>query len=188
MPVSFLVDGYNLLFTLGMLERRDGTRSLARARHRLLDYLGQVLGGEHPQVTVVFDGGRTPRGSDPEPAPLGIQVRFSGGGESADDVIEAFLAASPRPQDLIVISNDHRIQEAARRRGAQPWTCAALLDHIELRAKPHRPVLPGEPDRPLAPSPAEARHWLEEFGNLADDPEFRELFERFRFDDEGEAP
>ncbi len=109
-------------------------------------------------------------------------MRYAGGGQVADDVIEAIVAQSPHPQQLVVISNDHRVQEAARRRGAGAWTCEKFLDWGDARRKTPRPVRPPEPERPL-PSREEVRHWLAEFGDLADDPDFREVFDPFPFDE-----
>jgi predicted RNA-binding protein with PIN domain len=182
MSVSYVVDGYNLLFYLGLVDQRAGAPALGFARRRLLELVRTTLGeGEH-DITVVFDSGRNRRKAPPQEY-LGIQVCFSAGGEFADDVIEAIIAESRRPQSLVVVSNDHRIQQAARRRGAQVWGCAELLDHGDQRGTPQTSSRATDPERPT-PSREEVRHWLEEFGDLADDPGFREVFDPFPFKDE----
>src|SRR4051794_8522283 len=167
MVVTYLVDGYNLLFHLGLLDRQGGHQALDRARSRLLEQVRTTLGEGDHHVTVVFDSGRNRRAAPPPKEFLGIEVRYSGGGDFADDVIEALIAECPQPRHLVVVSNDHRIQQAARRKGAQAWSCDALLDHGDARTTPTRAPHPVEPER-TALSREEVRHWLEEFGDLAD--------------------
>jgi predicted RNA-binding protein with PIN domain len=182
MSVSYVVDGYNLLFYLGLLDPRAGPQALDRARRRLLELVRTTLGEGDHEITVVFDSGRNRRQASPQEY-LGIQVCFSAGGEFADDVIEAMIAESRQPQSLVVVSNDHRIQQAARRRGAHAWGCAELLDYGEQRDAPQGSPRVSDPERP-APTRDEVRHWLAEFGDLADDPGYREVFDPFPFKDE----
>jgi predicted RNA-binding protein with PIN domain len=182
MAVSYVVDGYNLLFHLGLVDRRTGATALEQARRRLVEQVRDTIGQGNPAITVVFDSARNRRTM---PAPreyLGIEIRFAGGGQLADDVIETLIAQCARPQQLVVISNDRRVQDAARRRGARAWTCDEFLEHGE----PRRSLAPRpsrETERPM-PSRAEVEHWLAEFGDLADDPAFREVFDPFPFADE----
>jgi uncharacterized protein len=189
MPTSYVVDGYNLLFQLGLLEQRQRAGALAQARRRLLDFIRAAFPAGNADVTVVFDsargGGRQGRGKGPAASQEyeGLHIRYASGGDLADDVIERLIAQSPSPAHLVVISSDHRIQTAARRRGASPWSCDEFLDRTEAAARPPRPV---SPDRP-PPTRDEVRHWLEEFGDIDDDPEFRELFNPFPFHDVDEA-
>jgi uncharacterized protein len=181
MSRAYVVDGYNLLFHLGFLERRGSAGALARARERLLQHIHDALARGGAAVTVVFDAARNRKSPLPQQW-RGIEVRYSGGGDFADDVIEAMIAASPQPQELVVVSNDHRIQEAARRRCAQPWSCDQFLDHLETPVASPRLTRAEQPERPM-PSPEEVRRWLEEFGDLADDPAFREVFDPYPFDE-----
>jgi predicted RNA-binding protein with PIN domain len=182
MRVSYLVDGYNLLFHLGLFDRNFGAHALEHARSRLLDYLKQVLGDE--DVTVVFDSSRSSRRVEAPQEHQGLHVQYTSRGQEADDVIEETIAGCASPGSLVVISNDRRIRQAARRKGARSWSCDDFLDH-----KNARPALPAErpaPDRAPPPSREEVRRWLDEFGHLADDPDFKEVFERFPFEDEPE--
>ena len=116
MRTSYVVDGYNLLFHLGLFDRRGGTHALENARECLLDYLRSAFGDD--AATVIFDSGRSTKGSPSAGQHQGLHVQFAGRGQEADDVIEELIANSASPQNLVVISNDHRIQVAARRKGA----------------------------------------------------------------------
>jgi predicted RNA-binding protein with PIN domain len=56
----------------------------------------------------------------------GLAVRFSRRGTSADELLEDLIAAESDPRNLLVVSSDHRVQRAARQRGAsytdsEPW-------------------------------------------------------------------
>ncbi len=182
MHLSYLVDGYNVVFALGLLDRRAGARALERARRRLLDDLHDGLAAPGHEITVVFDSRRGMPGSRSGFEYRGIRVCFARAGDVADDVIERLIAADADPRRLVVISNDHRVQEAARHRGARPWSCAELLDHF--LDHPDRPCPMPPPGAAPGMSREEVRRWLEEFGDLADDPGFRELFEPYPFEDD----
>jgi uncharacterized protein len=179
MRVSYLVDGYNLLFHLGLFDRKIGAHALEHARNRLLEYLKQVLGDE--DVTVVFDSARSSRRIQKPEEYQGLHIQYTSRGQEADDVIEETIAGCASPRNLVVISNDNRIRQAARRKGARSWSCDDFLDH--KKAHPAPPTEPSEPDRAPRQSREEVRRWLDEFGHLADDPDFKEVFERFPFED-----
>ena len=49
----------------------------------------------------------------------GITVRFAAQYEEADELIEELIRADSAPRRLVVVSSDHRIQRAARRRRAK---------------------------------------------------------------------
>jgi predicted RNA-binding protein with PIN domain len=183
MRASYLIDGYNLLFHIGLFDRRAGAHALEDARTRLLDFLNTAFGNAGDDVTVIFDSGRTRRRPASPVAHDGLRVQYTSRGEEADDVIEEMTACNANPRGVVVISNDHRVQHAAIRNGAQAWSCDDFLDRMEARmAKP--PAKTPEPDRSARPSRREVQHWLNEFGDLANDPDFREVFDRFPFEDD----
>jgi predicted RNA-binding protein with PIN domain len=182
MRATYLVDGYNLLFHLGLFDRKVGAHALEHARGRLLDYVKQVLGDE--DVTVVFDSARRSWKVQAPEDYQGLHIQYTRRGQEADDVIEETIASCASPRSLVVISNDNRIRQAARRKGARSWSCDDFLDHKKPRPAP--PAEAAEPDRAPPPSRDEVQRWLDEFGHLADDPDFKEVFERFPFEDEPE--
>src|SRR5262245_38157603 len=108
----YLIDGYNLLHVLGIARHKGA--SLAQARARLLGRLHGALGDEGKNVTVIFDAAHAPPGADAEQEYHGIQVRFAVGEYEADDLIEQLIKKASAPKQLTVVSDDHRIQQAAR--------------------------------------------------------------------------
>lgn len=168
---AFLIDGYNLLHALGHLDAHGGADRLQRARRRLLRYLSDNFGADAGALTVVFDAARAPPRAAAESVVHGVRVRFARGRAAADDLIEEMIAAEPRPTALVVVSNDHRLQTAARRRGAQAWTSDDLLDHFDARTarRPDPPDPP--PEKAEGASADEVEYWRRAFGDLDDTSE-----------------
>lgn len=181
----FLIDGYNLLHALGVAPKRTGSRGLEAARGRLLGLLRGSCGDDAGQVTVVFDAARAPPGAEAEQDYHGIQVRFAVGEFQADDLIEKLIRKASAPKQLTVVSDDHRIQQAARRRRCIVAGCAAYLQQLERQRQRQRArPKPAAPAKPEAASSADTQFWLKEFGSLADDPDFKEAFNPFDFEED----
>src|SRR5262249_16598580 len=114
LAMAYLIDGYNLLYALGVLHDRMGPTGLRKARLRPLGLLRAALGpDEASAVTVVFDAAKAPPGVSAEEDYGGIHVRFAVHQEEADDLIEELIRHDSAPRNLTVVSNDHRIQQAA---------------------------------------------------------------------------
>ena len=95
----------------------------------------------------------------------GLTVRFARGYENADALIEELICAETAPRQLTVVSSDHRLHRAARRRRARAvdsdgWYAEILRRRLDRRQSP--PALPAKPHVPL--SEAEVAAWLERFG------------------------
>jgi uncharacterized protein len=176
--MQYLIDGYNLLYAMGvLLQGRTGPTVLAKARLRLLGFLHAAHKDEAANVTVVFDAKQAPPGLPSEIDYEGVHVAFAVNQEQADDLIEMLIRKASVPRHLTVVSNDHRIQQAARRRNCLVLDCGTYLDHLERPRRPTPPRPPGEPPKPESVSGEETQRWLREFADLADDPGLKELFD-----------
>jgi uncharacterized protein len=162
--VTFLVDGYNLMHASGLARRGLPAGALQKARTRFLNWLADAADGRDALIRVVFDS-MTAAGGPLKSNHRGIEVSFSRG-RTADDEIEEILEAEERPARLTVVSDDTRLREAARRRGASFLSCPEFIDWaIERRPPPpdHSPS-PNQPEKPEpAPSEAEKAAWLAAF-------------------------
>ena len=160
--MTYLIDGYNLMHAVGLARRGLAAGQLARARLRLLDWLAEAIKGRGVVVRVIFDAVAAPAPS-PETDHRGVRVRFAFG-HTADDEIESLLAVEPHPADVTVVSNDGRIREAGRRRGAAFRTCEEFVDWaIEPPGEPPGSE-PPEPEKPEPDaSPEEMDAWLAAF-------------------------
>jgi predicted RNA-binding protein with PIN domain len=174
--VRYLIDGYNLLFAhLGTPPNRQLTRALERARRRLLEKLRAGHGDDAMDVTVVFDAAHAPSDAPAELDYHGIHVSFAVHQERADDLIEQLIREASAPRQLTVVTNDHHIQHAARRRHCTVLCCEAYLNWLERPIKEQR-TEPLEPTaKPAKLSPKEMERWLDAFADLERDPAMREL-------------
>ncbi|MFW6032614.1 MAG: hypothetical protein ACOCTI_04490, partial [Phycisphaeraceae bacterium] len=83
--------------------------------------------------------------------------------------------ADSAPRRLIVVSSDHAVRRAARRRRATSWTSEQFLHELSIRLStpPPEPAPPVK-RRPGDMPPEEVDRWLERFGfnpgELKDEP------------------
>ena len=178
--MTYLIDGYNLLYAMGVLHGRTGPTGLEKARLRLLGLLHAVFGAEAPNVTVVFDAAGAPAGATGEENWQGIHVRYAVREAEADDLIEALIAREANPRRLTVVSDDRRLQKAARRRHCAVLGCLDFVE--ELGRRRHRqPRPPPEGAKPAALSEDERKRWLEAFADLTDDPAWKKFSDPYGF-------
>jgi len=177
----YLLDGYNLLHAMGVLDGRVGPSGLERARLNLLGILAGAHADEAKNVTVVFDAADPPRGMPAESEYRGVHVVFAVEHEQADDLIEQLIRKASAPKNLTVVSDDHRIQQAGRRRQCVVLGCQDYLKTLAKKRR-ERKAPPADPTaKPRTVSESETLHWLEQFRDLADDPALKELFDPYEF-------
>jgi len=161
--MRYLIDGYNLLFALGWLNPHS--KKSASAWDRARTWLHEQIARQHRQyasrVLVVYDG--LPGRKGPEPGALFSHPR------EADDLIEEQIHQESDPARLTVVSDDHRLREAARRKGCVVLRC---LDYAELHLlrAPKRAVAVEPPEKPTEIDLTADR---ELFQHLENDPEFK---------------
>jgi predicted RNA-binding protein with PIN domain len=153
MSPELLIDGYNLMHAAGIAKKVARPGELERWRHRLVKRVSQNLKPAERLVTiVVFDAKESPDFGGREQLVEGIQVRYPAPGHEADELLEEMIAEHRFPQRLRVVSSDHRIQRAARRRHAKFLDSDKFLDELDERQRP------GRPEKPEMPPPAPVRH------------------------------
>ena len=168
--MALLIDGYNLLHVTGRFGRRT---SLEASRQALLGFLSAAIGkDEASATTVVFDAAAAPPGLPNHYNIGGIDVHFARGYESADELLEELIAAHPTPRKLTVVSSDHRVQRAAKKRRAQAIDSDVWYRAAAAQLKGQRRKAKATDAKPPAPlTPAEVAAWLREFGDFAvEDP------------------
>jgi uncharacterized protein len=129
MAIHIIVDGYNLIRQspeLAELDRQD----LQLGRDALIDQLAAYKKIKAHKITVVFDGSDAPALYGPRDRVKGIAVRYSHGGERADDVI-ARMARREKSKALVV-SSDREIMAAAESAGATAMESAAFADKLAM--------------------------------------------------------
>jgi predicted RNA-binding protein with PIN domain len=125
--VTFLIDGYNLMFAAGLANRAMMASQFDRARERFLDWLAAGT-DRGATLRVVFDAQQAPAPSL-ESVHRGVRVRFAYR-QTADDLIEELIATEPKPAALTVVSNDSQVREAGRRAGCLLASCEEFIDWL----------------------------------------------------------
>ncbi len=163
--MSLIIDGYNLLHASGILGRGIGPGGLERSRHALLNFLAESLPeSEASRTTVVFDAAHAPPGLSRSWHYRGLAVRFSDAPGCADTTIEQLIKLDSAPKRLTVVSSDHRLQRAAKRRRATAvdsdrWFIDLIRQRNEPKPKPPTIIKPGS-----GLSESEVNYWLRQFG------------------------
>ncbi|MEQ8208545.1 MAG: NYN domain-containing protein [Lacipirellulaceae bacterium] len=164
--MPLIIDGYNLLHQAGIFGRGRGGSSLQRSREALLRFLAaSIEPAELLRTTIVFDAAEAPPGLPRTLTHEGMTVRYASEYEDADALIEELIAAHHSPRSLTVVSSDHRLQRAARRRRANfidsdHWYAGLVRDRQQAREKSLKPTV-SKPTGKL--SAAEVQYWLDLF-------------------------
>lgn len=159
-----LIDGYNLLYASGIIARGIGPGTLERSRLALLNSLVTLLEPDDcEKTTVVFDGRNAPPGLPRTFHHQKLTVIFADKGSDADSLIEEMIRTESSPRQLTVVSSDHRLHRAARRRRAKAvdsdqWY-GQLIVSYRMRLNSIQPEV--KPAVPL--SATEVQQWLDEF-------------------------
>lgn len=164
-----LIDGYNLLHVTGIAGRGRGPNWLEQSRQALLGFLAaSIEPSQLPHTTVVFDAKAAPPGLPRVVTHQGITVRYADKYENADELIIELIAADTSPHRLVVVSSDHQIQRAAKRRKAHAVDSDVWYAEL-LRSRRERAELAAEtPDQPPVPLLKEdVDYWIRQFGGEA---------------------
>jgi predicted RNA-binding protein with PIN domain len=139
-----------------------GRTSLESSREALLDWLGEVLSdAQRQRTTIVFDAREAPPGLPRSAKKHGLQIRFAPRGNEADDLLEELIRSHSSPRALTVVSSDHRLHRAARRRKATPIDSDKWVAELRVEPTDDEP----EPERHVALEPDELNEMLRDFGN-----------------------
>ena len=155
--MAIYIDGYNLLHAAGIFPAKHLPGTLHHARGALLEALVQMLPERELAVTmIVFDAAEAPPGLPDRINFHGLDVRFAANHADADEMIEMLIDDCQSPRELVVVSSDHRIHRAARRRKAtaidsdvwfqQLSAKQQIIEEERITAKPQDPLTEGEVD------------------------------------------
>jgi uncharacterized protein len=160
--MRYLIDGYNLMYALGLVRRNGGRAGWQRARSIMLDWLADRLGAAASNTTVIFDA-QNSLGGVIEESHRGLYI-IRDRGRTADDLIEDILREEKSPETLTVVSNDARVREAASRRGCRVQRCSEHVDSLLTAAAPKGPFVDYDEKDESPMSPEETAEWMKAFG------------------------
>jgi len=133
-----IVDGYNTVHAWPSLRTTLAQHGLEEARRRLVRALSEYGATTRVEVTVVFDAPRRAGRPPSEETVDGVHVRFTGGHDSADNVIErlAYLATRQGPATDVVVATSDRLQrDIVRAMGVTTMDSRALEEEVRLAAQ-----------------------------------------------------
>jgi uncharacterized protein len=170
--MPLLIDGYNLLHVTGIVGQGKNLTELHRSREALLHFLAESIEpAERSHTTIVFDASGAPPGLPPTVVHDGMTVHFARDYADADAMLEELIVAHDTPRSLVVVSSDHRVQRAAKRRKAHAVDSDRWY-HDLWAARHRRDASPLEvPQKPTGKlSPGEVEYWTKQFDEAAPEP------------------
>ncbi len=162
----FLIDGYNLWWASEDIGPDNDTGTLEGARQSLINWLLETLTPELAAKTVlVFDAKNPPRNRTSLYNYQGLIVHFAVGYPDADTLMEEYIRLHTTPRNLTVVSSDHRVQRAAKRRRAEATDSNLWYQRINHEMRARRTAQKTDRSKPNQKlSDFEVNAWLQDFG------------------------
>ena len=169
-----IIDGYNLMHSVGYARERYGQGGLERSRNRLVRFLVNRLDlEERRRTTIVFDARTIPFEGVREQKFEELTILFNLAGSDADTLIEELILEHSAPKQLEVVSGDRRLQKAIKRRKG----IAVESEVFARMLRERESVVPGssqdiallaDSSRELenAPPESDTDYWLDVFGDV----------------------
>jgi len=124
-----IVDGYNMINSWPELVTLR-SESYAHARDKLLEILQDYQGLANVKVIIVYDAHLVKGGMQRQEKIGGVQVIFSGEGETADMIIERLADQLTSKFGVAVATSDWAEQQLVIQRGAARISARELLEKI----------------------------------------------------------
>lgn len=181
---DLVIDGYNLMHASGQARQRYGPGDLERCRNRFLRWVAKrVPEKRRGRTIVVFDAGETSNQYIELGSFESMRLLYSPQGLEADDLIEDLIASHTAPKRLQVISSDHRLHKAARRRKATCIDSELFVSTLARAARAQREAerQRREESKPTGELPEEMAEWMRVFADvqgLAQEGRLREADDR----------
>ena len=155
-----IIDGYNLMHAAGIARRNYAVGDLERCRRLLELRVASSLSDEAmARTTIVYDAFDSPGNEDRAIRRHGLKILYAAQGEDADGEIERMLDHHSAPRQVIIVSSDHRLHKAARRRRARCVDSDVYLQQLESEPG-HRSIKSSRrPIKPTVETEAELQQW-----------------------------
>jgi predicted RNA-binding protein with PIN domain len=137
-----IVDGHSVIFAWADLRQLHARRTVL-ARNELVKLLTEYQDASGVRVVAVFDGKGEKSNEDSTPG--GIQIFYSGAGQTADEIVERLAAKYAGTHEITVATSDLLEQQTVSTFGAVPISAEVLREFIDdaradlsRRLKQHR--------------------------------------------------
>jgi len=149
-----LVDGHNLIGKLPDISLSD-----ADDEARLITKLRRYRARTGRNIIVFFDSGGSYNLSGKR-TKGGISIHYAPQRKTADDLIISHLQRARHPQQLLLVSSDRAVQQAARQVSARVVSSTEFSRELEMRPPPQE----HEDETDVHLSAEEVEAWLSLFG------------------------
>jgi predicted RNA-binding protein with PIN domain len=165
--MALLIDGYNLLNVTSIFGEAGPGTELHRTRLAFLNFLASSFTKrQRSATTIVFDAAGAPPGLPSTISHDGMTIHFAHRHSNADELIEELLESHRAPRSLTVISSDHRVQRAARHRGAS--FVDSEVWYADLKTRRKKAASDDSMSKPSASvSNDELSYWIAQFDDSA---------------------
>lgn len=114
MATKIIIDGYNFLWQEAIF-RDEAITSFEKGREKLLQWLSAQTLLQNFEVMVVFDAHRTSQRDPSRNRYQGIEVVYTAGGQTADELIREL--AAQYTAGAIIVSSDREVARHAEKKG-----------------------------------------------------------------------
>ena len=122
--MHWLIDGHNLIGQMSHLRLDDPDDEA-----KLVEYLRGYRARTGHRVTVVFDAGAGYHSAKTKKVG-GVTVQFARPDQTADQIIARRVRQIKNPQELIVVTSDRAVQQAAGQSGVRVLTARAFAQQL----------------------------------------------------------
>jgi predicted RNA-binding protein with PIN domain len=128
--VRILIDGYSLLHAWPQLAAGKPRHSEA-ARDELVSRLTQYRDAVGTPISVIFDGAGPRTGPKAKPSNPDMEILYSTGGKSADELIERVAHRLTAYGEVLVVTDDTAERETVLGFGGMASSCDAFISTVE---------------------------------------------------------
>ena|SRR5437016_1954561 len=128
--VRILVDGYSLLHNWPELAPGRARHSAA-ARDELIQRLTLYQDATETPLTIFFDGGGAPDGTPSAVSTPKVEVLYSRGGQTADDLIERAAHRFGAYGEVLAVTDDRAERDTVISLGGMTSSCWNFIQTVE---------------------------------------------------------
>lgn len=128
--VRILVDGYSLLHNWPALAP-GAPRHSERARDELVQMLTKYHDATGEPITIFFDGAGSPPNVSKNESSREVEVLFSRGGQTADDLIERAAHRFQSFGEVLVVTDDFAERDTVSGFGGSVASCRNFIRTVE---------------------------------------------------------
>ena len=128
--VRILVDGYSLLHNWPELAPGRARHSAA-ARDELIQRLTLYQDATETPITIFFDGGGAPDGTPVAVSTPKVEVLYSRGGQTADDLIERAAHRFGAYGEVLAVTDDRAERDTVIGLGGMASSCWNFIQTVE---------------------------------------------------------